>query len=216
MKNFEIKQLGRTADIYIYGDITSMPLLPGEQSAMTVVDQINAVDADIINVHIDSFGGDVAEGWGMYNALKAQKAEVATFADGFVASAALYPFLAGKQRYCSSVSAFFLHEVSSGAFGYADELRKQADAIDKMTEMGIQAFVESAGMDAETVKQLMEAETWLTPAEAIQHGIATAMTDKAPEGIVQSARQAAMKQLFAVTPKQEPAEDKSETIFNLH
>ena len=173
---FSITQQAREADIYIFGDIVTYPYKPGDYSAGSLVRAIQELDADVINVHIDCYGGSVKEGWGIYNALKQCKAKVNTYADGFVASAALYPFLAGENRIASAVSAFFLHEASGGGHGYASDLRKAADDVEKLTEIGIQAFVETTGTPEEKIRELMQKESWLDPKEALQLKIATAIS----------------------------------------
>ncbi len=203
MKNtyYSISQQGKEADIYIFGDITSYPYAPDAKSAGGLVREINQLDADVINLHIDCYGGSVKEGWGMYNALREHRAKVNTYADGFVASAALYPFLAGDNRYASMVSAFFLHEVSVGAEGYASDLREAADDAEKMTKIGIQAFVETAGMTAEQVKALMQKETWLDPGEALELGIATSIiTTRETQKYSQSVRKAIVQALTGKPP----------------
>ena len=102
MKNkqfFAIQQLDRGADLYIFGDIVSYPLTElGEASGMSIENQIRDLDVDEIRVHIDSYGGSVPEGWTIYNAMRQHPAKIVTYGDGFVASAALYPFLAGDER----------------------------------------------------------------------------------------------------------------------
>lgn len=203
-------QSGKKAEIYIYGDICTWAWEEfGEASGKTVVDKINEADADEIDVHIDSYGGEVSEGWAIYNALRNCKAKVTTYADGFVASAAVYPFLAGDVRIANSVSAFYLHEVMTGGYGYADDLKKAAEEAEKMTEIGINAFVERAGMKRETVEELMKAETWISAEEAIGYGIATEIKTGTDEGTVQSARSAIIEKLMqkAEAPKEETPEE---------
>ena len=200
----------RTADVYIYGDITSWRAVESDVSAYSFTSDINAVDADVIRVHVDSYGGEVSEGWAMYNALREHKAKIETYADGFVASAAVFPFLAGDVRQASPVSIFYLHEVSLMTYGYADDLQKAADEVRKMTEIGVQAFVERTNMDAEEVKALMAAETWLSPEEALDKGIVTKIvTERAAAGSQQSARMAVVGALLnrrAPAPEPTPAE----------
>ena len=207
-KYYFIQQANRQADIYVFGDICEWPWEElGEKSAASLVNEIKALDVDVINVHIDSYGGSIKEAWGMYNALKEHPAEVHTFADGFVCSAALYPFLAGVTRTASSVSAFYLHEGLTGAYGYAEDLRKAADEIDVITSIGVNAFVEAAGMEEDTVKQLMKDETWLTAAQALDYGIATEIKAGTAAARTQSARKQVVQIL---TEKQTPRTVKEE------
>ena len=214
MKFYNITQTGKEADIYIFGDITSWPY-GTHKSAGSIVAELQALDADVINVHIDSYGGSVKEGWGMYNALREHKAKIRTYADGFVASAALYPFLAGDERYASPVSAFYLHQVMVGASGYADDLRAAADDADLMTDIGIQAFVDAAGMSKEKTLELMRQETWLKPEDALDLGICTAITKSGEtQKHTQSVRQQIIQQLTHKPEEQKaPGEPKKTNIF---
>lgn len=218
MKNrkfYAIQQADRAADLYIFGDIVSYPWTEqGEASGMSIVNQIKNLDVDEIRVHIDSYGGSVSEGWAIYNALRQHPAKIVTYGDGFVASAALYPFLAGDERIASSLSAYYFHQVMVAASGYADDLRAAADEAEKMTEIGINAFVERTGMDADQVRQLMQAETWMTPTQALDCGLATSITSDGALPIAQDAKRAIMQRVLnppeetkpEEKPKEEPAE----------
>ena len=218
MKNkqfFAIQQLDRGADIYIFGDIVSYPWTEhGEASGMSIVNQIKNLDVDEIRVHVDSYGGSVSEGWAIYNALRQHPAKVVSYGDGFVASAALYPFLAGDERIASNLSAYFLHQVIVSVDGNADDLRAAADEAEMMTEIGINAFVDRTGMTADEVRALMKVDTWLTPAQALDYGIATSITQDAALPVAQDAKKAIMQRVLnppdetkpEEKPKEEPAD----------
>ena len=216
MKNrkfYAIQQADRAADLYIFGDIVPFALFDGDVSAHSLEQQIKDLDVDEIRVHIDSYGGSVSEGWAIYNALRQHPAKIVAYGDGFVASAALFPFLAGDERIASSLSAYYFHQVMVSASGYASDLRAAADEAEKMTEIGINAFVERTGMDADQVRQLMQAETWMTPAQALDYGIATSITQDAALPVAQDAKKAIMQRVLnppkekpETQPKEEPAE----------
>ena len=196
-KYYAIQQLDRGADIYIFGYIVSYPRTEqGEASGMSIVNQIKNLDVDEIRVHIDSYGGSVSEGWAIYNALRQHPAKIVAYGDGFVASAALYPFLAGDERIASSLSAYYFHQVMVSASGYADDLRAAADKAEKMTEIGIQAFVERTSMTDGEVRALMEAETWLTPAQALEYGLATSIHKDDGLPVAQDAKKSIMQRLL--------------------
>lgn len=201
---FAIQQAERTADIYIFGDIVPFAFFEGDVSAHSIVQQIQALDVDTIRVHIDSYGGAVSEGWAIYNALREHPAKIVTYGDGFVASAALYPFLAGDERYASNLSAYFFHQVMTGASGYAKDLRAAADEADVLTEIGMAAFTDRAGMSEDTVRQLMENETWLSPQQALEHGVATAIVSDATPKLQQNVKKMILQQ-FTGQSVQQPA-----------
>lgn len=169
-----------SAEIYIFGDIVASQWYSDETSPDSFRRQLQRLHAEGVtdlNVHVDSYGGAISAGWAIYNVLKDWPGTVSTFADGFVASAAVYPFLAGKRRAANPVSAFFLHQAWSSYAGNADELRKAADELEKMNEIGLEAFA-AAGIDKERVLALEKEETWLTAAEALELGLATEIIDR--------------------------------------
>lgn len=202
-KYFAIQQLERSADIYIFGDIVPFALYESDVTAASIVKQINDLDVDEIRVHIDSYGGSVSEGWAICDALRHHPAKVTTYGDGFVASAALFPFLAGDKRYASNLSAYYFHQTWKEARGYASDLRKAADDLDTLTEIGIRAFVDYAGMDAQEVKDLMESEAWLSPDEALEKGLATAILPDESVGFAQDAKRQILQRVLRNDPKPE-------------
>ncbi len=201
---YAIQQLERHADLYIFGDIVPFECCPGDVSSAGIVEELKGLDVDVIDVHINSCGGSVPEGWGIYTALINHPAKIVTHGEGFVASAALYPFLAGDERYTSTLSAFFFHQVMTGASGYAKDLRAAADEAEVLTEIGIQAFVERAGMDADQVRELMENETWLTPEQALEMGLATGMEMDAGPAFAQNVRKDVIQRLTSAVPAPAP------------
>lgn len=214
-KFYSIQQTGSVADIYIFGYIMEQAYMPDESAAGDIIREISTLDAECINVHIDCYGGSVSAGWAIYNALKAHPAKVVTYGDGFVASAALYPFLAGDERRASSLSAYFLHEVMTGADGYADDLRAAADEAEKFTEIGMTAFIERAGMTAERVAELMKAETWLSPQEALDEGIATVVVSDSLPRMAQSAKRGFIQRLLKSPEQKDPIPEKKPSLMQI-
>lgn len=183
------------AELYIFGDINEKDMYDSDVPATGFAAELERITAPEINVHIDSYGGDVSAGWTMFNLLRRHPAKIRTYGDGFVASAALYPFLAGDERIASNVSAYFLHQVMTYAQGYADDLRRAADEAERITDIGINAFVEITRMDYDTVLNMMKAETWLTPDEALSYGIATSIVNDGMSQYAQSVKRQIMQKL---------------------
>ena len=205
---FDFQQSGEQADIYIFGDITSFPFVESDVSAYRLTRQLEqAGDLAEINVHVDSYGGEVAEGFAIYNALLAKNAKVNTYADGFVASAAIYPFLAGSQRVANNVSAFYFHPVIGGTYGYSEDLRAAADELDKLTEIGKGAFT-AAGMTEQAATDLLNSRTWYSPEEVLEMGLATSIQKQASsKAASQSVRDLIIRQMLVV-PGQTPPPQK--------
>lgn len=213
---YTVQQAGREAQVYIFGDIVTFPMFDDETSANSFKDEIARLDVDVIHVHIDSYGGAVSEGWAMYNTLREHPAKVVTHADGFVASAALYPFMAGDERIASNLSAFFFHQTLMSVRGNADELRAAAVEADKLNEIGLAAF-ENAGIDVDFVRELEKQETWLSASEALEYGFATSVVaDESPKYMQSVKREIIQRvvrhqELTKVVEKQERTEDISQT-----
>lgn len=218
---FQLQQSGQSADIYLFGDIVDDAYWDSETSPYSLVNQLNSLAPDVteIALHIDCYGGSVSAGWGIYNTLRQkQGVTVRTYADGFVASAAIYPFLAGKERFANSVSAFYFHPVRSEAYGYADDLRAEADAIDKLTEIGRQALVDVAGLSQDAARELVDSKTWYSPQQMLDMGIATAVTGRSTgDGAQQSVRAGLIRQLLAkpTAPEVAPAKPEQPSLMQL-
>ena len=183
---YQLTTEANSADLYIFGDICAWawPEL-GEQSGVTIVNQLRALDAENINVHINSYGGDVAEGLAIYNVLREHKAKITTICDGFACSAASVVFMAGDRRVMSPASLLMIHNAWTVAVGNAETLRKTADDVETITQASVAAYMRGAKISEEEVKALMDAETWILPDDAVAWGFATEIDEEDPAETVQ-------------------------------
>ena len=159
-------------------------------------------DVSQIDVYINSYGGEVAEGVAIYNALKRHKAKVRTICDGFACSIASVIFMAGEERIMNEASMLMIHNAWTCASGNAADLRKQADDLDKITQLSIETYKAHSNLSEDEIKELMDAETWILPSEAMEYGFATsvAKTDKS------NASQNAWLKLFNIVQAHQEAE----------
>ena len=214
---FDFQQAGEQADIYIFGDITSFPCVESDVSSFRLARQLEqSENLAEINIHVDSYGGEVSEGFAIYNAIRNKNAHVKTYADGFVASAAIYPFLAGDERVANNVSAFYFHPVIGGRHGYAEDLREAADELDKLTEIGLGAFT-AAGMKEQAARDLINSKTWYAPEAVLEMGLATSIQKQNDsKTALQSVRSLIVRQMLAVpAPPAKKPEKKKYTLFEL-
>ena len=172
-KYFAMVQENNEATINIYGDITSWEWYESDVSSYTLSKQLENLDVDKINVYINSYGGEVAEGLAIYNALKRHKAKVTTYCDGFACSIASVIFMAGDERVMSTASLLMIHNAWTWASGNANELRKQADDLDVITQASMNAYMASVNIAEEELKNMLDAETWISPQDALDKGFAT-------------------------------------------
>ena len=173
---FSMTQSGDTATINIYGDISSWDWCEKDMSANKLSKQLDELtDVSVINVCINSYGGEVAEGLAIYNALKRHKAKIKTYCDGFACSIASVIFMAGDERIMSESSLLMIHNAWTWTQGNAEELRKQADDLEKITQASVNAYKAHSTLSEEEIKALMDNETWILPEEATEWGFATSV-----------------------------------------
>ncbi|MGL5765658.1 MAG: head maturation protease, ClpP-related [Sarcina sp.] len=207
---FSMVQEKNEATINIYGDITSWDWYESDVSSYTLSKQLDALEVDTINVYINSYGGEVAEGLAIYNSLKRHKAKVKTYCDGFACSIASVIFMAGDERIMSTASLLMIHNAWTYTAGNANELRKQAEDLDIITQASINAYMESVNISEEEVKELLDNETWLSSQLAVEHGFATTViSSKDAEKVSQSVKKSLQKmilesQINKVVEEEEP------------
>ena len=175
-KYYAMTENGNTLEIYIYGDITSWPWITSDVSSKSIVDQLKDSEADNIVVKINSYGGEVGEALAIYNELKEKIAEgitVTTMNMGFACSAASLIFCAGTHRLMAKNSLLMIHNPWTNASGNVEQLRKAADTLDKITGAVKSVYADVVSVDEDTLKDLLDNETWIAAQDAVSYGLAT-------------------------------------------
>lgn len=179
-KYFQLVQDGDTADLDIYGDIAEKWWADdGRTDSRSLSKQLEELgNVSKINVHINSYGGEVAEGLAIYNALRRHSAKIRTTCDGFACSIASVVFMAGDERAMSDASLLMIHNAWTSAYGAnAADLRKLADDMDTITQASKNAYMSRVSIDEGKLSELMDAESWILPADAVEMGFATEIED---------------------------------------
>jgi len=194
-KYYALEVKDKEADVYIFGDITSWEWFENDVSSYTLSKELQELDKDIevINVHINSYGGEVAEGLAIYNMLRNHKAKVRTIIDGFACSIASVIFMAGDERIMNAASLLMVHNAWMYTAGNAEQLRKDADDLDKITQASIEAYKSRVNISEDEIKKLLDEETWILPSEALEMGFATSIVG---ETTTEKAAASARKALF--------------------
>lgn len=139
---------------------------PEDVSARDIVAKLQQAGGAPVELHINSPGGDAFEGMAICNALRSYKGATTCVIDGLCASAATMAALGcGKVR-MHEMAFFMVHEASSFAGGFADDLEDEAARLRKINERLISLYVAKTGKSADEIAALMAAETWMPPAEA--------------------------------------------------
>ncbi|MDG3581774.1 Clp protease ClpP [Galbibacter pacificus] len=161
------------ATIYINGVI-------GEDvTLLDVIRQINGYASfNLLNVHINSIGGDYNEGFAIYDYLIGLKSKykVNTRATGDVMSIATVIYMAGDERYAenSSRKNFMLHLPWAEAKGTAEDFKNYSTELEKAENELNSFYVENLkNVDEKTVTNLTKTDLYLNADEAFDLGLVT-------------------------------------------
>lgn len=150
-----------------FGDTTST-------SFKSFRDQLNAVNANTINVYINSGGGLVTDAMAIHDLLvdlQAKGKTVNTIGRGIIASASTYILMAGgKNAEMSANSWFMIHNVSGWAWGDVNEVERMAATLRKFNDTTRDFYANATGKRKEDIAKMMNAETWMTAEEAKANG----------------------------------------------
>jgi len=160
--------------IYIDGEIGSKVTLE------SVRNQVLALgDIDVLNVDINSGGGEVNVGYAIkdyFLQLKEEGVKVNTNVVGMCASIATVPFLAGDDRTMLSSSTLMIHNpwMQTDKPMGAKELEDAGTHLRKEEDKLAGFYSESLGVDIEKIKQLMSVETRMDLTESKSIGFVNA------------------------------------------
>lgn len=188
-------------DIYLYDYIEPDSVdwwtgekIPSETSASAVQKAIEeAGNVAAINVYINSYGGDVKEGMGIYSQLTRSKAQITAYIDGFACSIASVIAMAANKVIMNPLALMMIHNAQMGAYGTSAELRKAADDLDVISSTAVKSYSLKGGdkLPEAKLKTMLDAETWLTAEQCVEYGLADEIASK------QDATQTAAEQRLA-------------------
>ena len=162
------------SDLLLYGAIG------WDVMALDVVREVSKAKGEKLTVRVNSPGGYVWEGLAIANAIKGH-GNTTTHVDGLAASMGSVIFLAGKKRLMATGSRLMIHNPTSYAGGEANDLRAEADVLDGIANDMAAMYSEVTGgkVSVDKAREMMDAETWLSPDEAVALGFAHGIEGKA-------------------------------------
>jgi len=160
---------GGPATLYIYGEIGDWGV-----SAAQVAADIEALGpVEKLTVRVSSYGGDAMQGVAIHNLLRSLPYDVEVIIDGIAASAASVIAVAGRRVIMPSTALMMIHDPWSLAAGNAEDMRHQAEVLEKIKQALTAAYLSKApNIDPERLDALLSEETWLTAEEAVELGLA--------------------------------------------
>ena len=133
-------------------------------------EQLDALKGKDLTIYINSDGGVVPAGVAIANMIARHDGHTTAVVDGWCCSIATQIFFAADERRMPSNAYLMIHKPACGVYGNSDDLLKTADVLDTIQE-GLETTYRKAALDGVTDEQIhdmVEAETWLTGAEAAE------------------------------------------------
>lgn len=215
----EYKPENDTIDLRLYDTIEGDGwFTESETSAKAIAKQLaENPNAKEINIYINSLGGSVMEGLGIYNQLKRHSAHKTVYIDGFACSIASVIAMAGDTVIMPKNAVMMVHNAWVVAAGNATQLRKTADDLDVINAASVQAYLDKAGdkLTPEKLTEMLDAETYLTADQCIELGLADkydAGEEEEPDTAKAEAVEAAKQQ--AITEEMQRRHDRAVAVID--
>jgi ATP-dependent protease ClpP protease subunit len=164
---------GGTVNIMIFGEISEWWGVNKSDVYWALKDR----QVSQINVFISSPGGEVDEAFVIHDMLAGHPANVTAYLVGQCASAATIISCSANEVLMSAQCLFMIHKPTWFQWGDAESLRKGADILDKYQSLIIGVYKRKTGMPDDRLNELMNAETWFEPSEALALGFVDQIVD---------------------------------------
>ena len=155
-------------------------------SANRIVAQLLFLEADDpdkdIFLYINSPGGSVYDGLGIFDTMQHVKPDIHTVCVGLAASMGAFLLCAGAKGKRSSLlhSRIMIHQPLGGARGQASDIRIQADEILFIKDKLNKELSDRTGQPIERVREDTDRDFYMSPSEAVDYGIIDNVFNKRP------------------------------------
>ena len=167
-----------------------------EDRIIFLTGEINDVTADIviaqliylegkdpdkdISLYINSPGGSVTAGMGIYDTMNYIKCDVSTICVGMAASMGAFLLSSGTKgkRYCLPNSEVMIHQPLGGAQGQASDIAIQAEHILKIKKRLNNILAQNTGKDLEQIEKDVDRDNYMSAQEALEYGLVDKIFDK--------------------------------------
>lgn len=171
---YNIKKNALAAEIYVYDEIGIWGV-----SAKDFIEELNSLGTvENIDLHVNSPGGSVVDVVAMMTALKSHNATVTAYVDGLAASSASRLIMAADVVEMADNALLMIHNVWTYTIGNANELRKEAELLDKFDDGLANDYAKFSGKEVEEIKGWMAEDTWFSAEEAKEAGLITRIGDE--------------------------------------
>ena len=148
-----------------------------DTSASIVIAQLLFLESEDpskdISLYINSPGGSVTAGLGIYDTMQYIKCDVSTICLGMAASMGAFLLAGGAKgkRFALPNAEIMIHQPSGGSQGQATEIEIAAKHILKTKEKLNRMLSENTGKPYETIAADTERDNWMSAEEACAYGL---------------------------------------------
>ncbi|MEG1678988.1 MAG: Clp protease ClpP [Stenotrophomonas sp.] len=170
----EVRAADRDDDrsISIYDAIGYDPWTGEGVTAKRVAGALRSLGKGPVTVNINSPGGDMFEGLAIYNLLREHKGEVNVKVLGLAASAGSVIAMAGDTVQIARAGFLMIHNAWVVAMGNRNDLRELATWLEPFDAAMGDIYAVRTGLEAKAIAKLMDSESWIGGAAAVEQGFA--------------------------------------------
>ena len=135
---------------------------------------LDSVDSERdINIYLNTPGGSVYAGLGIYDTMQFIQSRVATICTGMAASMGAVLLVAGEKGMRAALphSRVMIHQPLGGIQGQASDIEITAREILKLKDELYQIISDHSGQNVEKIRQDADRDYWMTAEEALQYGM---------------------------------------------
>lgn len=155
-----------------------------DASAQLIIGQLLYLEAEDPNkdiyLYINSPGGSVSAGLGIYDTMNFIKCDVSTVCIGMAASMGAFLLSSGAKgkRICLPNAEVMIHQPLGGAQGQASDMQIQCEHILHTKERLNRILCQNTGQDMDTMIKATDRDNWLTAEEAKAFGLIDSVQSK--------------------------------------
>lgn len=170
-RSFDIySRLLRDRIVFLNGEVTG-------ESANLIIAQLLFLESEDpgkdISLYINSPGGSVYAGLGIYDTMCFIKPDVQTICVGMAASMGAFLLAAGTKgkRFSLPHSRIMIHQPSGGSRGMASDIAIQAKEIQDLKELLNSVLAERTGQSLETIARDTDRDNYMSAEQALSYGL---------------------------------------------
>ena len=170
--NIQGKATDAVAEVYIFNEIGAYGI-----TAQDFISEMKEYKDTPVNLRINCIGGDVFDGMAMYNIIKKREAKTTAYIEGIAASMGSVIALAADEVVMAENSLFMIHNAWGGAMGEAEDMRKTASVLEKISGEIASIYKRKTRLSLDRITDMMDEETWLNAQEAYELGFVDSISD---------------------------------------